>query len=62
VSSSDQFQRLELEVSHYRNRVGLLRARLSRQDMGSSARLRALERILERAERRLHEARAAASP
>ncbi|HEY6397398.1 MAG TPA: hypothetical protein VIX82_08105 [Solirubrobacteraceae bacterium] len=48
---------LQADARYYRDRVALLRAKLYRWGLGSNARLRELERELERAEQRLHEER-----
>jgi hypothetical protein len=57
VSSPRELEVLEAEARYYRDRVSLLRAKLYRWGSGPTARLQELERELERAERRLHEAR-----
>lgn len=57
VSASDHIDQLQAEADYYRDRVALMRAKLYRMGLGSNARLLALERDLERAQRRLHYAR-----
>ena len=46
---------LEADIREYHDRVALMRAKLYRWGLRPNARLKALERELERAERRLHE-------
>ncbi|MGO9750812.1 MAG: hypothetical protein ACLP8S_14185 [Solirubrobacteraceae bacterium] len=58
MSPEDRTAELEAEVDYYRDRVALLRAKLYRQGIGTSARLQDLERSLEGAQGRLHRARA----
>jgi hypothetical protein len=57
VSSQGEFEVLEAEARYYRDRVSLLRAKLYRWGSGPTARLQELERELERAERRMLDAR-----
>jgi len=57
VSSSAEVERLQAEASYCRDRVSLMRAKLYRLGLGPSARLRELERELERAEQRLRDGR-----
>jgi len=57
VSSSAEIERLQAEASYCRDRVSLMRAKLYRLGLGPSARLRELERELERAEQRLRDGR-----
>jgi hypothetical protein len=57
VTSTGKIEELQAEVNYRRDRVALLRARLYRRGVGSSARLEELERALERAQTRLREAR-----
>jgi hypothetical protein len=57
VSSSAEIERLQAEASYCRDRVSLMRAKLYRLGLGPSARLRELERELERAEQRLRDER-----
>jgi hypothetical protein len=57
VSTGHRIEELEAEVNHYHDRVALLRARLYRRGIGSNDRLQELERSLDRARRRLREAR-----
>jgi hypothetical protein len=60
MSTSHRIEELQAEVNHYHDRVALLRARLYRRGIGSNDRLQELERSLDRAQRRLREARAPA--
>jgi hypothetical protein len=53
---------LQAEVDYYRDRSALLRAKLYRWGLGRNARLQELERKLDRAERRLRDARRHAMP
>jgi hypothetical protein len=62
MSSSGEIELLEADVRYYHDRVALLRAKLYRWGVGSSARLQALERESERAERRLSDARQRQQP
>jgi hypothetical protein len=57
VSSAGDVELLEADARYYRDRVALLRAKLYRWGLGSTARLEELERRLERAERRVREQR-----
>ena len=57
AKSSAEIERLQAEVTYYRDRVALLRARLYRRGIGANARLQELERNLESAQRRLRDAR-----
>jgi hypothetical protein len=57
VSSSNEIEQLRVEANYCRDRAALLRAKLYGQGLGSNARLQALERELERAQRRLRAAR-----
>jgi ribosomal protein L29 len=59
--SSQQLEQLQAERNYYRDRVALLRAKLYRWGLGSTARLEELERELARVEQRLREARHAES-
>ncbi len=54
---SNEIELLQADARYYRDRVALLRAKLYRWGLGSNARLRELERELERAEQRLREER-----
>jgi hypothetical protein len=54
---SNEIELLQADARYYRDRVALLRAKLYRWGLGSTARLRELERELERAEQRLREER-----
>ena len=60
MSANHRIEELEAEVNHYHDRVALLRARLYRRGIGSNDRLQELERSLDRARRRLREARSTA--
>lgn len=55
--SSNQVELLQAEVNYYRDRTALLRAKLYRWGLGTTARLQQLERELGRAEQRLRDAR-----
>jgi hypothetical protein len=57
VSASDQIHQLQAEADYYRDRVSLMRAKLYRLGLGSTPRLHALERDLQRAQERLRHAR-----
>jgi hypothetical protein len=61
VTSGRERERLQAEVYYHRDRIALLRAKLYRWGVGSSARLEELERELARAERRLADGRPARS-
>jgi hypothetical protein len=61
VSSGNEIEQLQADADYYHDRVALLRAKLYRWGLGSNARLQALERELERAQQRLHDARLRAS-
>jgi hypothetical protein len=52
-----RIEQLQAEAFYYRDRVALLRAKLYRRGLGTSARLEELERELTRAEQRLKDAR-----
>jgi hypothetical protein len=60
VSASHRIEELQAEVNHYHDRVALLRARLYRRGIGYNDRLQDLERSLDRARKRLREARSTA--
>jgi len=62
VSSTKTIEQLQAEADYYHDRVALLRAKLYRWGLGSNARLQSLERDLERAQRRLRDARLRAKP
>ena len=62
MSSPGELERLQAEADYYHDRVALLRAKLYRGGLGSTARLQALERELERAQRRLRDARLSRKP
>jgi hypothetical protein len=57
VSHFRELEMLSAEVDYRRDRVALLRAKLYRWGLGSSARLQRLERELAHAELRLREER-----
>ena len=57
MTTLGEIERLRAEADYYRDRVALLRGKLYRWGLGSTARLRALERQLKSAEQRLHDAR-----
>ena len=57
MSSRGEIEELQAEVDYYQDRVALLRAKLYRWGLGSSARLQALEWALERAQERVRDAR-----
>ncbi len=56
MSRDSEFELLQADVRHRRERLALARARLYR-GLGSNARLQALERELERAEQHLQHER-----
>jgi hypothetical protein len=62
VSSLSELEQLQADADYYHDRVALLRAKLYRWGLGSTPRLRALERELELAQQRLRDARDGASP
>jgi hypothetical protein len=62
VSATKTIEQLQSDVDYYHDRVALLRARLYRWGLGSSARPQSLEREPERARRRLRDARLRAKP
>jgi hypothetical protein len=57
MNTNPSLESLQAEVTYYRDRVALLRARLYRRGIGSNDRLQELQRRLETAEQRLHNAR-----
>jgi hypothetical protein len=59
MTSPREIEQLQAEADYYHDRVALMRARRYRWGLGSSARLQALELELERAQRRLCDARGA---
>jgi hypothetical protein len=59
VSPSNEIELLQADARYYHDRVAVLRAKLYRWGLGSSARLRELDWELERAEQRLRDARCA---
>jgi hypothetical protein len=62
VSSLSELEQLQADADYYHDRVALLRAKLYRWGLGSTPRLRALERELELAQQRLRDARDGANP
>lgn len=62
MSSQNEIDQLRAEAAYYRDRLALMRAKLYRSGLGTNARLRELERQLERAEQRLRDARLRAKP
>jgi hypothetical protein len=62
VSSLSELEQLQADADYYHDRVALLRAKLYRWGLGSTPRLRELERELDLAQRRLHTARVSAEP
>ncbi|MGO9882943.1 MAG: hypothetical protein ACLPV4_07990 [Solirubrobacteraceae bacterium] len=62
MSSWREIAAVEAEVTYYRDRVALLRARLYRGGFASTPRLEELQRRLESAQRRLRAVRAAPPP
>jgi hypothetical protein len=57
VSSGSEIELLQADARYYHGRIALLRAKLYRRGIGSTAQLKQLERSLERAEQRLREHR-----
>jgi hypothetical protein len=62
VISRNEIDELQAIATYYRDRVALLRAKLYRGGIGSSARLQALERELDRAQKRLRDAQRRPGP
>ena len=62
MSSPGELEQLQAEADYYHDRVALLRAKLYRWGLGPTQRLKSLERQLERAQRRLRDARSGANP
>jgi hypothetical protein len=62
MSSLSELEQLQAEADYYQDRVALLRAKLYRWGLGSTPRLKALERELELAQQRLRDARLGAKP
>lgn len=56
MSSLSELEQLQADADYYHDRVALLRAKLYRWGLGSTPRLRALERELELAQQRLRDA------
>jgi hypothetical protein len=59
---SHEVERLQAEVTYYRDRIAQLRARLYRRAEGTSTRLEELQRNLESAQKRLRDARHPPAP
>jgi hypothetical protein len=55
--SSDEIEQLQADADYYHDRVALLRAKLYRWGLGTTAQMQDLEQKLERAEQRLREER-----
>ena len=62
MSSLSELEQLRADADYYHDRVALLRAKLYRWGLGSTPRLKALERELELAQQRLRDARLGAKP
>ena len=62
MSSRAELEQLEAEADYYHDRIALLRAKLYRWGLAPTAGLKALEWELERAERRLRDARPSMEP
>jgi hypothetical protein len=62
VSSTREIEQAQADVFYCHDRVALLRARLYRWGLRPTARLRELERNLQRAEQRLLEVRSRQTP
>lgn len=62
MSPQTEIDELQAEVDYQRNRVSLRRARLYRSGLGHDVRLRALERNLDSAQKRLRDAKLRARP
>jgi hypothetical protein len=62
VSGLSELEQLQADADYYHDRVALLRAKLYRWGLGSTPRLKALERELELAQQRLRDARLGAKP
>jgi hypothetical protein len=62
VSLLSELEQLQANADYYHDRVALLRAKLYRWGLGSTPRLKALERELELANQRLRDARLDAKP
>lgn len=62
MSSLSDLEQLQADADYYQDRVALLRAKLYRWGLGSTPRLKALERQLELARQRLRDARASVEP
>ena len=62
MSASDHIHQLQAEADYYRDRVSLMRAKLYRLGLGSTPRLQALERDLQRAQERLRHAQLQSQP
>jgi hypothetical protein len=62
MSSTREIELAQADVSYYQDRVALLRAKLYRWGLRPTARLRELERDLQRAEQRLQDVRSSKAP
>ena len=62
MSESSEIEELQARAQYYQDRVALLRAKRYRWGLGSSERLRSLERSLELARHRLRDARLRPKP
>jgi hypothetical protein len=62
VSSLSELEQLRADADYYHDRVALLRAKLYRWGLGSTPRLKALEKELELAQQRLRDARLGVEP
>jgi len=62
VSSPGEIEQLQADVDYYQDRVALLRAKLYRWGLGRNVRLQTLERALDRAQQRLHDAQTRPKP
>ena len=62
MSSRSELEQLQADADYYHDRVALLRAKLYRWGLGSTPRLKALERDLELAQQRLRDARLGTKP
>ena len=58
----NQIEALQADADYYRDRVALLRAKLYRWGLGSTAQLKDLERKLELAKQRLRDAQLSLEP
>lgn len=60
MSSNSEIELAQIDARYYHDRVALLRAKLYRWGLGSTPRLRQLERELQRADQRLRDVSARA--